>query len=71
MVFSADYNEMGLQQLAKILTSLKYNEIMSVTTLLTDSPSGVDRVLTSLGYNVMSSFSRPPALGARAESTSL
>jgi hypothetical protein len=71
MVFSADYNEMGLQQLAKILTSLKYNEIMSVTTLLTDSPSGVDRVLTSLGYNVMSSFSMPPALGARAESTSL
>jgi hypothetical protein len=36
---SADDKEIGLQQLAKVLTSLGYNEMASAATLLTDSPS--------------------------------
>jgi hypothetical protein len=38
-VSSADDNEIALQQLAKILTSLGYNEMASTATLLADSPS--------------------------------
>jgi hypothetical protein len=36
---SIDDKEMGLQQLAKVLTSLGYNEMASAATLLTDSSS--------------------------------
>jgi hypothetical protein len=39
MVPSADNNEMSLQQLVKVLTSLEYNEMALVTTLPSDSSS--------------------------------
>jgi hypothetical protein len=38
-VSSADDNKMGLQQLANVLTSLRYNEMAAAVTLLADSQS--------------------------------
>jgi hypothetical protein len=40
---SADDNKMGLQQLANVFTSLRYNEMAAVATLLTDSQSAARR----------------------------
>jgi hypothetical protein len=41
MVSSTDDNEMSLQQLAKVLTSLGYNEMTSAATLLMNSASSI------------------------------
>jgi hypothetical protein len=56
MVPSADDNEMSMQQLAKVLTSIWYNEMASTATLLADS-SSVQGGMGShiLGYNNMRS----------------
>jgi DNA mismatch repair protein MutH len=49
MVSSADNNEMGLQQFAKVLTSLGYNEMASAATL----PLPVD-LLSIAGWTELS-----------------
>jgi hypothetical protein len=53
MVSSTDDNEMGLQQLAKVLTSLGYNEMVAAATILANLPSVVGWIRFSHPFGTM------------------